>query len=474
MSDYQEIAKIVDGDLENHTSVLQMLVKQPSVSVQKLGTKECAELIANLMSKIGFSTVDVYPGSGNPIIFGKFESASHPEKTLLLYGAYDSNPAEEEKWSIPPYEARIVDHPEKGRILVGRGVNNKLKIVGILNAIDSVKKALGDIPVDIVVVFDGEEEMFSPTLPQFLKEYEQEIKIADGLYMPFASQNSHGVARVQLGYKGVLYLELTASGKAWGRGPSDFEIHSQHRPVVDNPIWRLIEALKSMVGADGNGILVEGIMDDVIQPEPAFFELIDKLGKEFDVDAYRKGLSVQQFAHGDLDSKELLKQLMFTCQINLDGIWGGYTDVGPEAVIPEIAQAKLDIRLIPNQKTEKIYELICNHLAGKGFSDIGVEKLANVETCRTSVNADIAQSLIRAYGNIGTKIQVWPTSLATIPIYLFNREPLSLPFATGCVGSGGHSHGFDEFFLVDGTDKVDGISGFVKCIASLIYEFGKS
>ncbi|MHA1909805.1 MAG: M20/M25/M40 family metallo-hydrolase, partial [Candidatus Thorarchaeota archaeon] len=465
MSDYHEIATVVDENLENHISTLQTLVKQPSVSVLKDGTKECAELIADRMSKIGFSTVDVYPGLGNPIIFGKYESKSDPEKTLLLYGAYDSNPAEEEKWSIPPYEARIVDHPDKGRILVGRGVNNKLKIVGILNAIDSIRKVLGDIPVDIVVVFDGEEEMFSPTLPQFLKEYENEIKIADGLYMPFCSQNSQGVARVQLGYKGVLYLELTASGKSWGRGPSEFEIHSMHRPVVDNPIWRLIDALKSMVGKDGNEILVKGIMDDVVQPEPAFFELIDKLAKDFDIEAYRKGLGVKHFARGESDSKELLEHLIFTCQINLDGIWGGYTDVGPEAVIPEIAQAKLDIRLIPNQMTEVLYNLVCSHLKEKGFSDIAVDKLANVETCRSSVNEDIAQSLIRAYGNLGTEIQVWPTSLATIPIYLFNREPLGLPFATGCVGSGGHSHGFDEFFRVDGTDKVDGISGYVKCVA---------
>ncbi len=469
----EEISAILDSNFTNHVVELQKLVRQPSVSVEQFGTKECAELIANWMSRIHFDEVEVFPGNGNPIILGQLYGNSDSDKTLLIYGAYDSNPVETEKWSIPPFEGRIVEHPEKGRILVGRGVNNKMKIAGILNAIDAVKTAESDLPYDIIVVFDGEEEMFSPTLPQFIKAYQPVLQKADALYMPFGSQNSQGVSRVQLGYKGVLYLELTASAKNWGRGPANHEIHSMHRPAIDNPIWYLISALKSMVSEDSNTVLIEGFMDEVVEPDGDFLELVDILANDFDLVSYKKSQGAKILVGDESDPRKLLERLLFTCQINIDGIWSGYTGVGPEAVIPSEAKAKLDIRLIPDQTTDSIFMKIHNHLKEHGFEAIEIEKLASVESCRTSVKEEIAQSLIRAYDSLDKKVQVWPTSLATIPLYLFNQPPLNLPFATGCVGSGGHSHGFDEFFMIDGTDKMDGIAGYEKLIASLIWEYRK-
>ncbi len=474
MDEYKKIASLIEKKQAKYLNDLQKLVRQPSVSVEQHGTKESAELIAEWMTQLRFTDVRVYPGDGNPIVYGFYESEIDREKTLLLFGAYDSNPVEEEKWTIPPYEGRIITHPEKGRLLVGRGVNNKIKIAGILNAIESVKAAVGSINCNLITVFDGEEEMFSPTLPRFIKEYRPLLEKANSLYMPFPSQNSQGIAKVQLGYKGVLYLELKASGKSWQKGPSEHEIHSMHRPVVDNPVWRLIMALKSMVSDDSNKVLVEGFMEDIVGPDDEFRGLLEELALDFSVDSYKSSLGVRNLINEEDNALDLLKQLFFTCRINIDGIWAGYTGTGPEAVIPEEATAKIDIRLVPNQKTETIQDRIIHHLDNHNFSDITVSKLASVESCRTRANQEIVKALIRAYNISNTRFQVWPTSLATIPISLFNNDPLKLPFATGCVGAGGESHGSDEYLLIDGTDKVDGIGGFVKLISYVIWEYGQN
>jgi len=473
MGNIKEIGRYIDENIESHINRLRKFVKQPSISVEGLGTKECAGLIRDRMIQLGLTNVDMFAADANPIVYGEYRTLNpDTTKTLLLYGAYDSNPVEVTNWTHPPFEGLIMER-DAGTCMVARGVNNKMKVSGILNAIESLKQTLGDLPVNLLVVLDGEEEMFSPTLPQFVAKHERWLKQADALYMPFSSQNSQGIARVQLGYKGILYLELESSGKEWGKGPSEHEIHSMHRPVVDNPIWHLINALSTMTEEGGNRVTIEGFHEDIVQPSAEFLQVMDSLPTEFDVEAYKRGLKVGNLIDDANDPHEVLKLLFFTSQINIDGIWGGYTGPGAEAVIPPTARVKLEVRLIPNQQSRKVYSCIEKHLQEHGFSDIKIYKLAEVESCQTSINEEIAQSLIRAYQANGVKFQVWPSSIATIPIYLFNHPPLSLPFATGCVGFGGHSHGSDEFAVIKGKGKIAGLAEYEKCIASLIYEFGK-
>ncbi len=473
MNDHEKLQEHIRENYDRHLDLLRRLVKQPSISVENRGTIECAQMISEIMENIGFQETGLFSKEKNPIVFGEFRSENpDSDKTLLLYGAYDSNPIEEDSWDHNPFEPTVVERPNLGTCVVGRGVNNKLKVTGILNAVDSIKNALGSIPVDLLVVLDGEEEMFSPNLSEFIMEKKDWLSQADALYMPFSSQNSKGTARVQLGYKGILYLELEASGERWERGPSKNEIHSMHRPVVDNPAWRLLEALTSMTGPDGNDVIIEGFKDDIAKPDDEFVQLVDKLAEEFDIDGYKQGLGVKNLKDSPENPRDALEDLFFTVQLNIDGIWSGYTGPGAEAVIPPKARAKIEARLIPNQTTGKTSEYIKKHLESHGFADILVEQLAVVESCATSVSESIAKSLVKAYENSGTNYQIWPSSIATIPIYLFNQEPLNLPFATGCVGSGGHSHGPNEYAVVKGNGKIGGIKEYVGLIASVINEYG--
>jgi acetylornithine deacetylase/succinyl-diaminopimelate desuccinylase-like protein len=474
MTGIKEIRKYINDNIETHVSRLSELVKQPSIGVSREGTRKCAEMIRNQMNELGFYSSELYAVDANPIVFGEIRSEdAESRKTLLIYAAYDSNPVEEESWTYPPFEATLIEKKDLGTCMIGRGVNNKMKIIGTLNAIEAVSEVFSELPLNLLVVFDGEEEMFSPTLTRFISDKQEWLKKADALYMPFSSQNSHGTSRVQLGYKGILYLELESSGKRWGRGPAEYEIHSMHRPVVDNPIWHLISALCSMTQNNGNDIMIEGFHEDIKEPTKEFEDMMYQLAEHFDVGMYAKGLKVRNLISDTDEALTVLKLLFTTSKINIDGIWGGYTGAGVEAIIPTNAKAKMEVRLIPEQKSEKIFSCIKHHLQTNGFSDIEVQKLAAVESCQTSVTEDISQALIRSYQANGFDFQVWPSSLATIPIYLFNEPPLELPFATGCVGLGGNSHGPDEYAVIKGSGKIAGLAEYETCIASLLYEYSK-
>jgi acetylornithine deacetylase/succinyl-diaminopimelate desuccinylase-like protein len=468
----EKVYRYIDENLEHHISRLAEFVKQPAIGVTGEGTYECAKMIVLRMNELGFDTAELYNSDGNPIVYGEIHiGKTEAGRTLLLYGSYDSNPVEEENWKNPPFAATLVEHDRLGTTMIGRGVNNKMKVVGVLNAIEAVEQALQDLPMSLLVVFDGEEESFSPTLARFISDKQDWLEKADALYMPFSSQDSQGIARVQLGYKGIVYLEMESSGREWRRGPNEHEVHSMHRPVVDSPVWHLISALCSMAGKDGNGIRIECINEAIRKPTKQFQDVLQDLTENFDVDNYRKGLGVEELIPDPEDAYEVLNLLFTTSQINIDGIWGGYTGPGAEAIIPSSAHAKIELRLIPDQTSDNVFSCIRKHLDDHGYSDIALRKLATVESCQTSIDEEIGQALIKAYQDIGVDFQVWPSSLATIPIYLFNHPPLKLPFATGCVGLGGNSHGPNEYAVIKGKGRVAGLAEYEKCIASVLYEY---
>ncbi|MGM0686793.1 MAG: peptidase dimerization domain-containing protein [Promethearchaeati archaeon] len=228
-----------------------------------------------------------------------------------------------------------------------------------------------------------------------------------------------------------------------------------------------------MISDDGNEVLIDGFDEDIKELDEPFLDLVDKLAQDFNVEGYKEGLGVQNLIGKDEKPRDVLERLFSTAQINIDGIWGGYTGPGAEAVIPPKAHAKLEVRLIPNQQSDKVIQCMEDHLTHHGYSDITIEKLAGVEYCLSSIEERIAQSLINAYRDIGAEAQIWPSSIATIPIYLFNREPLGIPFATGCVGYGGHSHGPDEYAVIEGKGKIEGLAGYEKLISSVILEYAR-
>src|SRR5271168_872149 len=217
-----EIAKRHDESLKR----MQDWIKQPSIAAENRGMNEGCELMMNLLKDAGFSGVTKMPTDGQPGIFATLDAGA--PRTLGVYFMYDVKQVTPAEWSSPPFEAALVDKPGLGKVVIGRGaVNQKGPEATFLAALHAIRGAGRKLPVNLVLVAEGEEEIGSPHFAQIVRRPEviAALKKTDGIFMPSASQDLDGSVEITLGAKGVVELELVSSGERWGRGP-EHDIHS--------------------------------------------------------------------------------------------------------------------------------------------------------------------------------------------------------------------------------------------------------
>ena len=468
-----KIYKNIDENIDSHIEAIQDLLKQPSISAENYGITDCAQLIVKSLEKLHFRKVKAVQTAGHPVVYGEYDAGR--EKTLLIYHMYDVQPVGEEHWDSPPFEARIVELPPFRRCIIARGAqNSKGPLQAFLNTLHSILEVESDFPVNLIMVIEGEEELGSPHLPQFVKDHAQHLKHADAAFFPFTRQERDGRAYTWLGTKGLLYFELELNGGHWSKGPRSYDIHGSSKVVVDNPAWRMIHALSSMTSADGNTPKIEGFYDDVDPVSDTDRELLEKLAKTFDFAPLKALWDVESLIDEDHGKEKLLKRYFYDPTLNIDGIQSGYTGLGSKTVVPHKIIAKADARLVPRQKTDDIFQKIRMHLNRHGFGEIGMRRLGGGEYSQTSVDSPIVQAVIRGYRRFGVEPEIWPRNVGFVPMYLFSGEPLNLPFCIGGLGHGGRSHSPNEYLVVDRMGKVHGIDGCEKSFAAILYEFASS
>src|SRR5205814_9826624 len=236
-----------------------------------------------------------------------------------MYDVKQFDPAE---WTSPPLEARIVDKPGIGKAIVGRGaVNQKGPEAAFLAALHAIRGAGKTMPVNLVMVAEGEEEIGSPHIGQLV--HRPDVKAAMrktvGVFMPSATQDLDGVVTVSLGAKGVVELELVSSGEKWGRGPAK-DIHSSLKAMVDSPAWHLVHALDTLVSADGNTITI----DNYPAPRPLSAEekaMIAEAAKRRSEAQSMKSLGVQHWID-DLPWQQANERLESQPTVNIEGPLG--------------------------------------------------------------------------------------------------------------------------------------------------------
>src|SRR5213080_693431 len=236
---------------------LQDWIGQVSIAAENHGYPEGAEYMAKLARDAGFQQATVINTDGKPGVFATLDAGA--PKTVGLYFMYDVKQFDSAEWTSPPTEARLVDKPPLGKVIIGRGaVNQKGPEAAFLAALHAIRGAGKTMPVNLVMVAEGEEEIGSPHIPQLVRRPEvlDALKKCAGVFMPAATQDLDGVVTVNLGSKGVIELELVSSGEKWGRGPAK-DIHSSLKAMVDSPAWHLVKALDTLVSADGNTITIE-------------------------------------------------------------------------------------------------------------------------------------------------------------------------------------------------------------------------
>jgi acetylornithine deacetylase/succinyl-diaminopimelate desuccinylase-like protein len=459
MVNFEKVGKHIDSHLNEHIKKLQGFLRQPSVSAENYGVRECAEILRVHFENLGCKNSRLIETGGFPVVYGEYDA--HAEKTLLIYMMYDTQPFTGEKWTSPPLEANLVNVEPFGKCVIARGaINTKGPLIAFLNALESILAVGEEIPVNLKLMAQGDEELESTHFADFVKKHKEMLE-ADALFGPDASQDEKGTAIMGLGWKGIEYVELECSGKSWGKGPMEFDIHSSDKSWIDSPVWRMIHALATMTSEDGNKILIEDWYENVKPPCKEDLELVDKLVETFDEESIKHETKVNQFIN-NLHGKELLLQYMYSTTLNIDGIWSGYTGPGSKTVLPHKVTVKMDARLVPTQNSKEVIQKIRKHLDKHGYKDITVRSLDPYEWAKTNVNEPIVQSAIQAYRKLGYEPEIWPITASSVPYYLFNRDPLHLPFIDAGLGHGGRAHSPDEYLVIEGNDKVAGLAACEK------------
>ena len=463
-----EVAKRHDEAVKR----LRDWIAAPSIAAENRGYPDGAELMAKLAKDAGFQNATVIPTDGKPGVFATLDAGA--KKTVGLYFMYDVKQYDPAEWTSPPLEGRIVDKDGVGKVIVGRGaVNQKGPESAFLAALHAIRGAGKKMPVNLVLVAEGEEEIGSPHIPQLVRRPEvlAALQKTVGIFMPSAEQELDGVVAVSLGSKGVVECELVSSGEKWGRGPAK-DIHSSLKAMVDSPSWHLIKALDTLVSADGNTITI----DDYPKPRPLTADekaMIDKAAARGDEATMKKQISVQHWID-DLPWAAANERLASQPTVNIEGLVGGYTGPGGKTVLPHRAAAKLDLRLVPDMTFDGAVAALKAHLAKHGFGDIEVNVTGGYDPTSTPASAPLIQAEVAVLKRGGIDPVMWLRNAGSYPGYVFTGAPLKLAAAHWGLGFGSGAHAPDEYYVIESTNKnVLGYDGAVMSFVDYLYELGK-
>lgn len=458
----------IDQNLARHVENLQRWVRQRSISAQNDGVQQMAALLRDDLKDLGFKEAEVVPTSGHPGVWGYYDAGA--AKTLAVYMMYDVQPVEPTGWQVGAFDGSIVDHP-LGRVLMARGATNqKGPQRAFLNAVEAIIKSGERMPVNLMVLAEGEEELGSPHYPELIEKYKDRLKTADGVLFPMNGQGGDGSVNMTLGVKGIVYFELEARGNAAG-GPKTAEIHGSLKAVSDSPAWRLTQALAALTSPDGNTIVVPGYYDKIRKPSGEEERLVNGMLTSWKAREamMRQGLGIDRWADG-LSGRDSLMRYLFDTTLNINGMWTGYTGPGVKTILPHIATAKVDSRLVPDQTPDEALRLIRAHLDKSGFSDIIIRKMSGYPPAQTSVDAPLVRSMIGTYNKYGLTPSVAPRLGGSAPYYVFT-DTLKLPLVAGGLGHGSGAHAPNEYMVIEprSGSKVAGIAQIEKFYVDMLF-----
>ncbi len=340
----------VEQHVQQSMQELVRLCNQPSISSQGLGMQECAALVAELLHSRGIAA-QVMETAGYPVVYGEYGTG---ERTLLLYNHYDVQPPEPlEQWDSPPFAAVQRD----GKLFARGAEDDKGELISRLAAFDAVRAVYGDLPYRVVFLVEGEEEIGSPSLGDFVRTHKDQLA-ADACVWEGNITDDEGRFHMELGCRGMVDVELRV------RTIKD-DAHSGVYSYLPNAAWRLVWALGTLKDQQER-ILLPGFYDAVRTPTTRQRELLAALPSQEEQEKTRQGIT--RLA-GDLSGQALKEAVLLpTCTIN--GLWSGYQGEGSKAIIPAAAGCKIDFRLVPEQDPQQVVRQLRAHLDAQGFQDI--------------------------------------------------------------------------------------------------------
>jgi acetylornithine deacetylase/succinyl-diaminopimelate desuccinylase-like protein len=469
-SDLEPIFAEVEKRHDEAVHRLQSWIRQPSIAAENRGMNEGCEMMMELLRDAGFQRVEKVPTDGQPGVYATYDAGA--PKTVGVYYMYDVKQVDPSEWSSPPFDAALVDKQGFGKVIIGRGaVNQKGPESAFLAALHAIHGAGKKLPVNLVFVAEGEEEIGSPHFPQVVRRPDtlNALRKCIGIFMPSASQDPDGQVTTTFGAKGVIECELVSSGEKWGRGPSH-DVHSSLKAMVDSPAWHLVEALATLVGPDGNTIMIENYKDEVRPISAAEKAMVADAAKRMSEEMQKKQLGVQHWMK-DVNYQQALEMLVSQPTVNIEGLVGGYTGPGGKTVLPHKAVAKLDLRLVPDMTAAKSLQRLKAHLEKHGFGDIEVNMTGGYDPTSTPYDAKVIQAEETVYKRNGIDPIKLPRNAGSWPGYVFTGEPLKLGASHFGLGHGSGAHAPNEYYVIESSNpKVKGYDGAVKSFVEYLYE----
>ncbi len=431
---YKNIDAYLEAHLNESIAELSRLVAQPSVGAQDWGVKECAALVAEMLRRRGFR-VEVMATEGAPVVFG--ERAGKSNKTLLFYNHYDVQPPEPlELWETPPFEPALRD----GK-LFGRGVSDdKGHLVSRLFALDALLAEYGELPCNVKFIIEGEEETSSTHLHDFIVQHKERLA-ADACIWEFGGVDHREVPMQYLGLRGICYVELSVE-------TASSDVHSGiGGSIFPNAAWRLVWALSTLKGPDER-IRIPGFYDRVKPPDERDYALMAALPDP--AQEYKERYGVQRFLRGLEGGVDLSIAEVFEPTCTICGLTSGYQGEGSKTVQPARASAKVDFRLVPDQRPDEILRLLRAHLDAQGFTDVDITYLGGENPARTSPDEPFIHLVVEAAREVyGMPMQIVPITGGSGPLYPFVHD-LGLPVATAGLGyPGTRAHAPNENIRLD-------------------------
>jgi acetylornithine deacetylase/succinyl-diaminopimelate desuccinylase-like protein len=502
-----DVAKVfayIDSHIDEHVENLQKWIQQPSISNSGEGIPESAEMVKGFFDKLGCQTtrvIDVgiteYGSPGNPVVYAKCDEGA--PKTIAIWWQYDTMPVTQpDAWTSPPFEGRIIPGAETGlpnipKVLVGRGAtNSKGPEMAQLNALMAYKAVHGKLPVNVIFIVEGDEERMDIGLRKFFRDHSDLLSEADALYAGGPSE-------------GCVYVELTTSGKAWGRGPTVSDVHGVMKRTTDSPAWRHIHMLASLTSPDGNTPLINGFFDGMEKPTSEQMDQLKQRASKIDLTKMAAAQGVARYMSDD--PVEVLKDGRFGTSFNLDGIWGGNMYAGGAgAILPNKITSKHNFRYVPRMNGMDIVKKLRAQLDKNGYPDVQMKLIGDVPWSRGSspdtdiTNAHKAAAAMLGLAGAGDNPffadseykdglgRDKPLGVAQAeatggywPSYLFSDGEvgekvgtISIPMGMGARGGqGGRAHAANEWYAVEGQKWDGGMAGAEKLVVAAIYEYAR-
>ena len=400
----ETIYNYIENNRQRFIDRLIDYLRHPSISAHGVGMDMVANYLLNWLIQLGFEA-QLMPTPGWPLVLGRrFDQLSAP--TVLLYGHYDVQPPDPlEEWISPPFEPTI----RNGR-LYARGVgDNKGQHFAQILALESILAINSQLPCNVILLLEGEEEMGSPHIADFIRTHRNQLK-ADLVITSDGPLPEDGHPTIEFGVRGVIGFELRARG-------ANRDLHSgNYGGVAPNPLWTLVHLLSTMKNDQGE-ITIEGFYDNVQPPTELEREVLARL--PVDENAAKRNLGITHF--DEPNNRHYYERLACWPTLTINGFHGGYGGPESKTVLPHEAFAKCDIRLVEAQTAEEIFAKVEAHV-NRHAPDVEFIRQGGMDPSKTPLDSPFVEPLRQAILTAtGQEPLLIPAMGGSLPDYVFTK-----------------------------------------------------